>query len=83
MMKLWPFELLADDFRFLAALEVTGLELGALGIEMLLVGLRGAQSLAARQEEVACIAVADLHGFAHLAELCDALEKDHFHGCLL
>ena len=76
-------QLLADDFGLLAALEVAGLELGALRLEMLLVGLRGAQRLAARQEEVARIAVAHLHGLAHLAELGDALEQDHFHGCLL
>src|SRR5215212_2302829 len=67
-------QLLADGLRFLAALEVAGLELGALGLEVLLVALGGAQSLAARQEEVAGIARTDLHGLAHLAELCDALE---------
>src|SRR5215207_7092259 len=46
-------QLLADGLGFLAALEVTRLKLSALGLEVLLVGRGGAQSLAARQEEVA------------------------------
>src|SRR3712207_9355068 len=57
-------QLLANGLGFLAALEVAGLELGALRVDVLLVGFGGAQSLATRQEEVAGIAGTDLHGLA-------------------
>ena len=45
-------ELLADGLGFLAALEVAGLELGALRLEVLLVGLGGAQRLAAGRRKL-------------------------------
>src|SRR5205085_12505243 len=41
--------------------------------------LRGAQRLALRQQEIACEAVFHAHDFAHLSELADAFEQDHFH----
>ena len=62
-----------------AELEITHLELGALGLEPLHVGGGGAQRLALRQQEIAGIAVAHADDLAHLAELGDPLEKDHFH----
>ena len=44
---------------------------------------RGAQRLAARQEEIAGKAVFDADDVAHLAESSDPFEQDHFHGALL
>src|SRR5690606_7272835 len=65
------------------ALEVPRLELGALALELLLVGFVGAQRLALRQQEVAGVAVLDLDGFAHLAEAGNAFEKNDIHGFFL
>ncbi len=64
-------------------LEVLRLELLLLALEAGLVLLRGPERLALRQEVVARIAVLDVHDLAHLAELGDALQQDHLHGCLL
>jgi hypothetical protein len=56
-----------------------GFERCALGFETLLVGFVGAKSLAERQQVVTSEAVANLYGFAHLAELGDAFEKNDVH----
>ena len=63
-----------------SGLEVAGLELGAVGLEALEVGLGGAQRLALGQEEVAGVAVLDGDDLAHLAELGDPLEEYDLHG---
>src|SRR5690606_25690981 len=68
---------------FFLALEVARLELGALALELLIVGFVGAQRLALRQQEVARISVLDPDRLAHLAEAGDALEKNDFHGSVL
>src|SRR5271166_2482947 len=67
-----------------AALElvVARFEFGALGLEFLLVGLGRAQRLAARQQEVAGVAVLDADGVAHGTELADALQQYDVHRCL-
>ena len=57
-------------------LVVARFEVGALGLELLLVRLGGAQGLAARQQEVAGVAVLDAHRVAHVAELADALQQE-------
>ena len=75
--------LLANALGLLLGLEVARLELDALCLETLLVGLGGAQRLAVRQEEIAGIAVLDFDGLAHLAELRHAFEQNDFHGRLL
>ncbi len=61
-------------------LKVARLELVTLGLELLAVGIVGAQRLALRQQEIAGEAVADADDVSHLAEAGDALEKDDFHG---
>ena len=73
-------ELRGDRCGLALALEVAGLELGALGFEALGVVLGGAERLALGQQEVAGIAVADADDVAHLAEAGDAFEQDHLHG---
>jgi len=72
-------ESVGNGLGFRLALEVTSFERGALGFEALLVGFVGAQRLALRQQEVTSKAVANLDGFAHLAELCDAFEENDLH----
>src|SRR5690606_29462196 len=72
-------ELFGNRLCFLAPLEVARLELDALGLELLLVGLAGAQRLALRQKEVARKAVLHLHHVAHLAEAWDTFQKNDFH----
>src|SRR5208283_630934 len=64
-------------------LMVARLEIGSLGLELLLVRLGRAQGLAARQQEVAGVAVLDFDGLAHAAELADALQKNNVHDGLL
>ena len=68
-----------------AALElvVARLEIGALRLELLLVRFGRAQRLAARQQEVAGVAVLDVDRVAHVAELADALEQNDIHDGLL
>ena len=63
------------------ALEVVGLELGAAAVEILAVGRGRTQGLFLRQQEIAREAGLHLHDVAHLAEIGDALEQDHFHLC--
>ena len=72
-------ELLGDLFGLALLLEVARLELDLHGLEARAVFLGGAQRLALRQQEIARKAVLDAHDFAHLAELGDAFEQDHFH----
>ncbi len=62
---------------------VARLEIGALALELLLVRFGGAQGLAARQQEIPGEAVLDAHRVAHMAELGDALQQNHFHDILL
>jgi hypothetical protein len=76
-------ELLGDLLGFRLALEVAGFEHRTLGFETGLVGGIGAQRLALGQQEVAGVAVANLYGFAHLAELGDAFKKDDVHCSVL
>ena len=74
-------ELLADLLRFALLLEVARLELDLHVLEARAVLLGGTQRLALGQEKIARKAVLDAHDVAHLAELGDAFEQDHFH-CL-
>jgi hypothetical protein len=76
-------ELFGDLLGFRLALEVAGFEHRALGFETGLVGGIGAQRLALGQQEVAGVAVANLYGFAHLAELGDAFKKNDVHCSVL
>ena len=76
-------ELARDLFGFFLALEIARFQLRALGFEIVEVGFGRAQRLLLRQQEVAGEAVLHLHHIAHLAELFDAFEQDHLHGCLL
>ena len=48
-------------------------------LEALAIGLRGAQGLLARQEEIAREPVLDAHDVADLAELGDPFEQNDFH----
>ena len=73
-------ELLGDLAGLRLALEGAGFELGALALELLLVGFVGAQRLALREQEVAGESVPDLDGVAHLAEAGNTLEENDFHG---
>ena len=73
-------ELLGDGLGFLAALEVAGLELGALRSRSApcwpswrAAPCRAAAGSCGHSRRL------HLHGFAHLAELGDAFEQDHFH----
>ena len=65
--------------RFGAALGVVGFDLGAVGLEHLAVRLVGAQRLATRQQEVAGVAVLDLHNVADVTELLDSFEQNDVH----
>ena len=58
---------------------VVGFDLGAVGFEDLAVGFVGAQRLLVRQQEVAGVAVLDVHDIADPAQLLDAFEEDDFH----
>ena len=64
-------------------LGVAGLDLGALGLEDLQVGSRGAQRLVAGQQEVAGEAVLDGDDVAEGAQALDAFEQNDFHVVLL
>src|SRR5262245_41708426 len=77
--KVFAVQLFSDLLGFGLALQIAGLELSALALEFLLVGLVGAQRLALRQEEIAGKAVLDLDRFAHLTEAGNAFEKNNFH----
>jgi hypothetical protein len=59
--------------------EIAGLKLALHFVEAFLVVGGCPQGLAARQQKVASKAVLDAHDVAHLAELADTLEQDHFH----
>ena len=59
--------------------EISRLQFGLHAFEARLVVGGRAQRLAARQQEIAGKAVFHAHDFAHLAELADAFEQDHFH----
>ena len=74
-------ELSGNLLGFAAVLEVLRLEILAHQFKARLVFLGRAQSLAFGEQEIAGKAVFDAHGLAHLAELGDAFEQDHFH-CL-
>ncbi len=62
---------------------VAGLEFRALPLEFLLVSLGRPQRLAARQQEVARVAVFDPDGLAHMAKLAYAFQQDDIHVRLL
>src|ERR1700678_1302138 len=64
-----------------AALEfgVARLEIGASDLEFLLVGLCRAQRLAARQKEIARVAVLHAHGLADVSELAYTLHQNDVH----
>ena len=64
-------------------LLVTLFNCGALGAELLEIALRGAQCLAAWQEEVAGITVLDADDIAELSEIWNAFEKNNVHGSVL
>ena len=75
-----PVELGRDLVCAALELVIARLEIGALALEFLLVGLGRAQSLAARQQEVAGVAVLHAHRIAHMAELADAFQQNDVHG---
>ena len=70
----------ADNFGFFLGLKVLRFQLGLLGLEGFDVAIIGAQRLALRQQEVAGVAVLDVHDLAHLAKLGHTFQKDHLHG---
>ena len=72
-------ELFGNLLRLGLALEIARLELGALALELLLVGFVGAQSLAFGQQEVASVPVLHVDDIAHLAETADTLQKNNLH----
>ena len=71
-------ELLRHLLRLAAALEILGLELGALLLEIGEVLLGRAQRLLLRQQIVAGKARPHLHDLAHLAQFLHPLEQDDF-----
>jgi hypothetical protein len=73
-------QLVRDLLGLALELEVMGLELGLLSLEIFAVGLGGAQGLPLWQQEVAGEAVLHLHLVAHLAELLDPFEQNDLHG---
>src|SRR5262249_31579203 len=78
-----PVELLGHRLGLLLELEIARLDLAALRLEALAVGLRGPQRLAARQQEIARKPVLDAHHIADLSELGDPLQQNDFHDGLL
>ena len=76
-----PVELGADLVGLGLGHEVARLQIDLHGLKLGLVGLRRTQRLAFRQQIVAGIAVLHAHHLAHLAEVGDAFEQNHFH-CL-
>src|SRR5690554_4890274 len=64
-------------------LQIVRFELRALLLENGEVLLVGSERLALRQQIVACEAGANLNDVAHLAEILDTLEQDHFHFSIL
>jgi hypothetical protein len=73
-------ELGADDIGLFLQFEVTRFELHLHAFELGAVILGGAQRLALREQEIARETVLDAHDLAHLAELGDTFEQNHFHG---
>ncbi len=78
-----PGELFGDSLRLLAGLQIARLQLCLVAVEALAARLVGAKRHALRQEVVAREAVLDADDVAHLAELGNALQKNHFHVKLL
>ena len=74
-----PFQFLAHFLGFGAVFKVGGLKLGALHLEMLLVGVGGAQGLFLGQQVIARVAGLDLHHVAHLTELFNPFQQNDFH----
>ena len=72
-------ELRGDGLGFLLELEVVGLELRALGLEVGAVVGGCAQRLLLRQQEVARVSVLDVDDVAHLTEAADALKQNDLH----
>ena len=72
-------ELGGDLLGLALGFEVAGFKLRALVLEALHVRGRRAKRLALRQQEVAGVALLDVHDLAHLAEFRDAFEKYDFH----
>ena len=72
-------DLLGDLGRLALGLEVASLEIGLHAVVLGAVVGGGAQRLAALEQEIAGIAVANLHDFAHLAELAHAFQQNDFH----
>src|SRR6185437_9167503 len=78
-----PVELAGDLVRGALELVIARLEIGASRLELLLVGLGRPHRLAARQEEIAGVAVLHPHRVADMAELADALQQYDVHGAYL
>ena len=70
---------LCDFFRFFLLLEIAGFQLDFHVLEPGAVLLGRTQRFALAQQVVPRKAVPNAHDVAHLAELGDALEQDHFH----
>ena len=72
-------ELAGDDVGVLLQFEIARFELRLHALELGAVVLGGPKRLALRQQEIAREAVLHADDFAHLAELGDTLQQDHFH----
>jgi hypothetical protein len=73
-------ELGADLVGCRPGLQVFRLQIDLHALILGLVGFGRAERLALRQQKVAGKAVLDAHDLAHLSELGDAFEQNHFHG---
>jgi len=72
-------EALGDRLGDLPLLELLGVELHALALDLLLVAVRGEQRELARQQVVTRVAVGDLHDFAAPSEVVHVLSENDFH----
>ena len=69
----------SDGVGLFLQFEVARFQLHLHAFELGAVILGGAQRLALREQEIARETVLDADDFAHLTELGDAFEQDHFH----
>ena len=72
-------QLVGDFLGLCLGFGVLRLQLDLAALERLDVGVRRAQRLALRQQEVAGIAVLDVHDLAHLAQLGHAFQQNDLH----
>src|SRR4029077_8373576 len=72
-------ELLGDRLGLLLQLEIAGLDVGALRLEAIAIGVGRGERPLARQKEIAGEPVLDADHIADLAELGDTFEQNDFH----